>query len=116
MGALDDPARWEIEPNELQALLAEREATPFRLIDCREQEEFTLCHLGGSELMPLSEFAEHVAGIGSPDEPIVVYCHHGMRSLQATQYLRARGHAHTFSLRGGIDAWSSEIDGSVPRY
>ena len=89
----------------------------FRLIDCREDDEWQLCRIEGSELIPLSCFAAKVAAWDDADAtPIVVLCHHGMRSLQATQYLRAKGFEHTFSVAGGIDAWSVEIDPMVPRY
>ena len=53
---------------------------------------------------------------GDDSPPVVIYCHHGMRSLQATQFLRQRGMAKVWSLAGGIDAWSREINPGVPRY
>ena len=53
---------------------------------------------------------------GEGDRSVVIYCHHGMRSLNATQFLRARGLEQTFSLRGGIEAWSLTVDPEVPRY
>ena len=66
--------------------------------------------------MPLSDFVEKARSLNDITERVVVYCHHGMRSMQATQFLRARGHQYVFSMAGGIDAWSAEIDPAVPRY
>lgn len=106
----------EISVSELDAL---RSSDPdaFRLIDCREDDEWHLCRIEGAQLMPLSSFAEKVALWDNTDTtPIAVYCHHGMRSLQATQYLRAKGFEQSFSVAGGIDVWSREIDPTVPRY
>ena len=95
---------------------------PLRLIDCREEDEFAFNRIDGAELIPLSRFAEEaptrVPTCGEvPDAaPVVVYCHHGMRSLQATHFLRRHGVEKCWSLAGGIDAWSREIDPEVPRY
>jgi rhodanese-related sulfurtransferase len=103
---LADQERWEIEPSELRQLLEQREDTPFLLVDCREEEEHASESIGGDLLMPLSNFAAEVSlHLEDEERPIVVYCHLGMRSLNATQYLRAKGHPQTYSLRGGIEAW-----------
>lgn len=108
--------RTEITVEELDALRGTE--SPFRLVDCREADEFDYCRLEGAELIPLSGFAETaVARLGADhDQSLVVYCHHGMRSLQATRFLRQRGFRNTFSLHGGIEAWSVAIDPEVPRY
>jgi rhodanese-related sulfurtransferase len=50
------------------------------------------------------------------DKPIVVHCHHGVRSLRVAKFLREKGFAHAQSMKGGIDAWSVEVDPAVPRY
>lgn len=101
---LEETADWLAEaPSELQ------------LIDCREADEWSLCRIEGAILVPLSQFAELVPSRLSPDRPTVVYCHHGMRSLRATHWLRQKGY-RAWSLAGGIDAWSDQIDSSVPRY
>jgi rhodanese-related sulfurtransferase len=97
--------------------IRETPSLDIRLIDCREQDEFYLCKIEGAELVPLSTFAQSAATWPREDErPYIVYCHHGMRSLQATQFLRAKGFLNTFSLAGGIEAWSLQIDPTVPRY
>ena len=92
-------------------------ASAVRLIDCREEDEFALCQIAGATLIPLQQIPGSIDALrGEGGRPVVVYCHHGMRSLHATQFLRARGLRDTFSLHGGIDAWSQLIDPEVPRY
>lgn len=87
------------------------------LIDCREQDEWDFCHLPGAELVPLSSFSTKAAALGNGAERgIVVYCHHGMRSLRAATFLRESGFPNAFSMAGGIDGWSREIDPEMPRY
>lgn len=111
---VDEADRWEVEPEELHQLLEERGAAPFHLLDCREEEEHVEWRIGQEAWLPLSNFPLAVsqwwdacsAEDESEERPVVVYCHHGIRSLQATQYLRAKGFLKTYSLRGGIDAWS----------
>ncbi len=105
----------EIEPEAVRQL--QSAATEFVLVDCREQDEYDHCRIETSRLIPLSQFGElATVSLTDPRDSIVVYCHHGMRSLQATQFLRAKGYGKVFSMRGGIDAWSTEIDPDVPRY
>lgn len=107
---------FEITPGKLLPLLNSQPAG-IRLIDCREEDEFAICRIEGADLMPLSRFAEEAPRrLQSETLPIVVYCHHGMRSLQATNFLRNQGIEKVWSLNGGIDRWSLEIDESVPRY
>jgi len=105
----------EIRVDEVRDLL--RSAAPPRLVDCREEDEWRLCRIEGAELVPLSQFGE-LAGrrFSHPEEHLVVYCHHGMRSQRAALWLRQQGFARAQSMRGGIDLWSDTIDPSVPRY
>lgn len=87
------------------------------LIDCREEDEHAYCRIAGAHLLPLAAINSRIAGLlGSKETPAIIYCHHGMRSMRAVTYLRAHGFSHVFSMRGGIDAWASEIDPSVPVY
>jgi rhodanese-related sulfurtransferase len=105
----------EISAAEAKALLA-REKPP-RLIDVREPEEWAICQLPGAELLPLSVWPEVTAQkLTDPDQPLLVYCHHGVRSGHATAFLRQRGFSDVTNLAGGIDAWAREVDQSVPRY
>lgn len=89
-----------------------------RLVDCREEDEYAICRIAGAELIPLSRFAEEGRAklLSDVAQPVIVYCHHGMRSLQATTFLRQLGHESVWSMTGGIDAWSQEVDANVPRY
>jgi adenylyltransferase/sulfurtransferase len=109
----------EISPAAFAILRHDSDAPEFRLIDCREEDEFHLCRIEGAELIPLSRFGEeaHRKILQSDDpRPLVVYCHHGMRSMHATVFLRQHGKQETWSLAGGIDLWSRQIDPQVPRY
>ena len=90
---------------------------PHCLIDCREDDEWHICRITGARLVPLSCFAEK-ALLQLPDkgEHIIVYCHHGVRSMRATLWLRQQGYENAQSMRGGIDLWSELMDADVPRY
>lgn len=113
------PETPEISPEELAFLAKDPDGPPFRLVDCREEDEYALCRIEGAELIPLSRFGEEAMRkiVQSDDpRPVIVYCHHGMRSLHATMFLRQRGKKETWSLAGGIDLWSRQIDPEVPRY
>lgn len=110
-----DSLPTEISPEELKVLLDDKQ--PLRLIDCREDDEWHICRIEGAQLIPLSNFAENVQGrLSDHDQHLVVYCHHGVRSMRATMWLRQQGFRQTQSLRGGIDLWSELIDPEVPRY
>jgi rhodanese-related sulfurtransferase len=88
-----------------------------RLVDVREPHEFEFCHLNDSLLCPLSQFAETIEMAGlRPDEKIVLYCHHGVRSAKAAGFLAVQGYQNLYSIEGGIDAWSQEIDSGIPQY
>ena len=85
------------------------------LIDCRWPQEFEINRLPGAVLVPMDRAAEMVEEYDSAAE-IVVYCHHGIRSLNVAMFLRSQGFMNTRSLAGGIDLWSERIDPSVPKY
>jgi len=88
-----------------------------RLIDCRERSEVDFCRIEGSEWLPLREFPQSMERFDSNVERgVVVYCHHGMRSMHAVVFLRARGIEQSFSMAGGIEQWSREVDEAVERY
>jgi rhodanese-related sulfurtransferase len=103
-----------ITPIELKARLDRAEK--FRLIDVREADEWALGHLPQAELIPLSEFQKRATAELSPEESLVLYCHHGMRSGRAQGYLKAQGFTDVLNLTGGIDAWSVQVDSTVKRY
>jgi rhodanese-related sulfurtransferase len=105
----------EITSGEARALIDSGE--PVRLIDVRELDEWAICHLQGAELIPLSRFVQ-MAERKLPDrnERLLIYCHHGLRSLRAAEWLSARGYANVQNLSGGIDQWAAKIDRSLTRY
>lgn len=85
------------------------------LIDVREPHEYEIARIEGAKLLPLGELPERVNELDTADE-LVMYCHTGARSARATQFLRGLGFRKVRNLEGGIDAWSIEVDPSVPRY
>ena len=82
-----------------------KEGKPHLLIDVREQDEWDTARIDGAKLIPLRGLPARLEELPK-DEVIVVHCHHGGRSAQAVQFLRARGYAGATNLTGGIDAWS----------
>lgn len=87
------------------------------LIDCREPDEWAIGHLESATHIPMGDIPsryEEITADGQRD--IVVYCHHGGRSLRVVRWLRGQGLSRTSSLAGGIDAWSEQIDPAIPRY
>jgi rhodanese-related sulfurtransferase len=91
--------------------------SPFFLLDCREPDEFQLVHISGAMLIPMGQIPSRVEELTPhKDEQIVVYCHHGGRSMRVTQWLRQQGFAKAQNMRGGIDAWAIEVEPNLPRY
>jgi len=89
---------------------------PLILLDVREPWEYQTAHLTDSLLMPMGEVTSRAHQELDPDQPIVVLCHHGARSLSVTMWLRQQGFEHAQSLAGGIEHWSRAIDPTIPRY
>ena len=105
----------QITPAALAKALASGE-TPL-LIDVRQPWENQLANLPGSLLIPLGDLPQRSHEIGTNFSVLlIVYCHHGVRSLSAAAYLERLGYNNVHSLAGGIDAWSCEVDARVPRY
>lgn len=110
---MTDPVPLQIEVDELERW--KQSARAVAVLDIREPWERAICALTGSIDIPMAELPERVGELPT-DRAVVVVCHHGMRSLQATQWLRAQGHVLACNLQGGIDAWASQIDGAMKRY
>ena len=107
----------EVTPEELHELMQRPGPREFRLVDVREQDEFDICRLDWAELIPLSALPEEAPRrLVDKDKPIVVYCHHGMRSQHAAEWLRRFGYEHVFNLTGGIDAWADRVEPTMRRY
>jgi rhodanese-related sulfurtransferase len=88
----------------------------FVLLDCREPGEVATARIAGTMHIPMREIPARIAELGPQDARIVVHCHHGGRSQRVMQFLRQQGFDQAQNMAGGIDAWSQQIDSSVPRY
>ncbi len=89
----------------------------FALIDCREAAEHATAKIDGATLMPMSLWppsAEQLEALQGTH--VVVHCHHGGRSLRIAQWFRQNGFPDAQSMAGGIDAWSQNVDSTIPRY
>ena len=107
---------FEITPQEVQQRIDAGDR--LALIDVREPGEFQLARIEGAELIPMRTVPARLSALeGQAEEALlVVFCHHGVRSLNVVNWLREQGLSHCQSMAGGIDRWSREIDPSVPRY
>ena len=108
------PLRTEVTAQEVKRRLDAGER--LRLIDVREPHEFAIAKIPGGELVPMRTVPAALNQLRAMDAPLVVYCHHGVRSLNVVHWLREQGVETCQSMAGGIDVWSVEIDPSVPRY
>jgi len=102
----------EITPTELQQLLAGD--NPPSLIDVREEGEAAICSIDGSTLIPMNTLPQRLQELPR-DRAVVLYCHSGMRSMMAGQWLSQQGF-DALSLAGGIDRWAREIEPDMARY
>ena len=102
-----------ISPRELAEKIKNDEKV--NLIDVREFNEYEIARIEGARLLPLSRFREWIDTL-EPDGETVVMCHHGVRSAQVCAYLMQNGFEKIANLEGGIDSWSLDVDGEVPRY
>lgn len=107
---------YEISNRELKELLASEGKTAVVLLDVREPWEHEEARIEGSVLIPMGDVPGRANQELDPERRIVAFCHHGVRSMSVTAWLREQGFEQAQSLRGGIDAWSREVDPSVPRY
>lgn len=111
----------EASPRELADRLSRGEA--ITLLDVREDSERAYCRIAAPERVgdlhvPLSTIPQALEALRqtSAGGPLVIYCHHGVRSRMAADWLRSQGLSGLTNLTGGIDAWSTQVDPSVPRY
>jgi rhodanese-related sulfurtransferase len=105
---------YEITPEEVKTKLDQGEA--FTLLDVREPWEVEAASMAGAKLVPMGDVPSRAHQELDPEDHIVVVCHHGVRSLNVTAWLRQQGFEKAQSMRGGIDAWSRQVDGDVPTY
>ena len=111
---------YEITTRQLSDLLAAEKQTgnnrEFVLLDVREPWEYQTAHIEGSTAMPVGEVPSRALQELDPEARIVAVCHHGVRSMSVALWLREQGFEKAQSLRGGIDAWSADVDPTIPRY
>jgi rhodanese-related sulfurtransferase len=106
----------ELTPTEFCARWpAAARASEVTLLDVREHVELELAAVNGAMHIPMRDVPARLAELDR-DAPLVVMCHSGGRSRRVAEYLSSNGFQKVFNLRGGIDAWSTEIDPQVPRY
>jgi len=104
-----------ISPMEVQRQLQDNPNVV--LLDCREVDEHQLVHIENCRLLPMSELVDRVGEIQDcTDRPVIVYCHHGVRSQRVANWLTGNGFADVASMTGGIDLWSVEVQPELPRY
>jgi adenylyltransferase/sulfurtransferase len=106
----------EVTPEDVKRRLDAGEA--LALIDVREPFEHAVARLEGAELIPMQTVPENLAALQekAAQAPLIVLCHHGVRSLNVVHWLRRQGIENCWSMAGGIDFWSISVDPAVPRY
>lgn len=105
---------YEITPEAVKAKLDHSE--PFTLLDVREPWEVQTASIAGAKLIPMGDVPSRAHQELDPEDQIIVMCHHGVRSMNVTVWLRQQGFEKVQSMRGGIDAWARQVDGKVPTY
>ena len=105
---------FEISAAQVQSM--RKRGEKFILLDVREPWELEKASLEWSKNIPMGEVPSRAHQELDPDEPIVVICHHGLRSLSVTTWLRQQGFEKVQSMRGGIDGWARTVDPKVPLY
>ena len=105
---------FEISPGQVQSLQKRGEA--FTLLDVREAWEYEASRIEGAKHIPMGDIPARAHQELDPDDYIVVLCHHGVRSLTVTNWLRQQGYEKVQSMRGGIDGWARTVDPKVPLY
>lgn len=101
------------KPEQLQQAMLENPALV--LLDVREPHEYAYAHIAGSKPIPLRQIPEQYKTLDKTQDYVLI-CHHGVRSMQACEFLAFAGFNKLYNLQGGIDAWSVACDSSVPRY
>jgi len=89
----------------------------FLLLDVRNPDEYATAKIEGATLIPMGELQARLSELEPhKQDHVVVHCHHGGRSMRVTQFLRQQGFSQVQNMDGGIDAWSSQVDSSAPRF
>jgi rhodanese-related sulfurtransferase len=85
------------------------------LLDVREPWELEICRIEGAERIPMRRIPASLHQL-EPDRPVVVICHHGIRSQQVALYLERQGFSQVYNLQGGVDGWARDVDPTMPTY
>jgi len=85
------------------------------VLDIREHDEVDICSIEDSQWIPMQNIPQRIETL-SREAPLIVLCHHGVRSAMVTDFLRNNGLEKAWNLAGGIDAWSRLIEPDMPRY
>jgi rhodanese-related sulfurtransferase len=104
----------EFSATELRDHLAAADSDTL-LLDVREPWEFRICHIGGSQLIPMGQIPASLKAL-DPTRETVVICHHGIRSRQVAMYLAYQGFDKVINLAGGVDAWARDVDRQMSTY
>ena len=105
---------FEISPGQVKAL--QKSGETFTLLDVREDSEYEKSRIEGAMHIPMGDIPTRAHQELNPEDYIVVVCHHGVRSLSVTNWLRQKGYEKVQSMRGGIDGWARTVDPKVPLY
>lgn len=105
----------QLSARELADWLASPERVAPALLDVREAWETDICRLETAKLVPMRSIPDRAQELDAA-KPIVVICHHGVRSLQVAHYLSRLGFEQVFNLQGGMAAWADQVDPAMPRY
>jgi len=105
---------FEISAGQVKAL--QKSGASFTLLDVREPCEYETARIEGAKLIPMGDLPSRAHQELDPEDHIVVVCHHGVRSLTVTNWLRQQGFEKVQSMRGGIDGWARTVDPKVPLY
>jgi len=105
---------FEISASEVNSML--KRGDKFTLLDVREPSELEKARIEGSTSIPMGDVPMRAHQELDPEKHIVVLCHHGVRSLSVTTWLRQQGFEKVQSVRGGIDGWARTVDPKIPLY
>ena len=103
------------EINATEAVILHNKNKEAVFLDVREHSEWAICRIEGALHIPMSEVPERHEGLPR-DAPLIVLCHHGMRSLNVVQYLETKGFDNAINLAGGIHAWAVDVDPEMRQY
>lgn len=95
--------------------LVEMPAGECVFVDVREDDELKICRIAHAVHIPMGDIPRRMGELDRRKE-IIVFCHHGVRSYNIASFLKQQGFANVKSMAGGIEAWSVEVDPSMPRY